>query len=130
MKEFNILVVDDSESLRNQLKVALEIFPNLNITEASTAYEALLKMQKAEEDLEPVNLVFLDINMPGISGVQLLEHLNKRQLIHEKPKFVIVSVESSQQNVMDAFDQGAIDFILKPYEYKRVQDIVKKLISN
>ncbi len=112
------LIVDDEGLARSRLKHILgDVDESLNVIEADNGKEALAKCN----DYEP-ELVFLDIRMPGISGMEVAQHLTA----YEKPPAVIFTT-AYNEFALDAFDANAIDYLLKPIRRERLKQALKKL---
>lgn len=109
------LIVDDERLARNDLKSMLGSFPNINIVgEASDAKSAA----KAIEQLNP-DVIFLDIQMPGQSGFDLLNTADTCAKV--------IFVTAFDEFALRAFEVNAIDYLLKPVNPKRLKDAVEKL---
>jgi len=103
----SILIVDDEKAARFGMKLALEK-DGYNVMEASDGIEAF-EIIKAKSP----SLIFLDINMPKINGIQVLEEINQMK---SPPMIVIVTAYGSEKVAVDAMKKGAYDYIAKPYE--------------
>lgn len=102
------LLVDDERLARAELRRLLAVHPQIEIVgEAAHAREAL----EALDSLQPA-LAFLDIQMPGMSGLQLAEH------IEERCQFVFCTAYDSF--AIDAFGLNALDYLVKPVEPERL----------
>lgn len=115
-KAVSALIVDDEAPMRDQLLARLrDVWPELIITgEASNGIDAV-DMARA---LKP-DIVFLDIRMPGQSGIDAARHLYSN--CH------IVFVTAYDQYALDAFEQGAMDYLLKPVTAERLQLTCERL---
>lgn len=109
-KTVRALIVDDESPMRDQLRARLyEVWPELVIAgEASNGIEAV-----SMADLHKPDIIFLDIRMPGQSGIEAARHLYNR--CH------IVFVTAYDQYAIDAFEQGAMDYLLKPVTADRLR---------
>ena len=103
----SILIVDDEKAARFGMKLALEK-DGYNVMEASDGIEAF-EIIKAKSP----SLIFLDINMPKINGIQVLGEINQME---NPPMIVIVTAYGSEKVAVDAMKKGAYDYIAKPYE--------------
>jgi len=111
-----VLVVEDEavalEDLRDSL---LEIDPSLEIVGVQTAMEALeLLGTRKSDETRRFDGVFLDIELPGMSGIQMLERLTK-------PLPPIVLVTAHAMSALDAFGRGVIGCLLKPVDQQRLR---------
>ena len=111
------LIVDDSRLARNELKRLLKDFDNVNIVgEAANVEEAIEKIAELKPDL-----VFLDIQMPGKSGFDLLEEL-------ESVPEIIFST-AYDEYALKAFEYNALDYLVKPVEKQRLAGAVSKVFD-
>lgn len=111
----NILIIDDNPIARSVLKKLCSQQPDLAVAgECATAEEAYGFLQK-----EAVDLLLLDIEMPGMTGIELVERLGKR-----RP--VIIFTTSKKEYATEAFDLNVADYIVKPVTPARfIQAIAK-----
>ncbi|MBC8033502.1 MAG: response regulator [Chitinophagaceae bacterium] len=109
------IIVDDERLARNELKKLLQEFPEIEIVgEAVNAGDAIEKIA----DLQP-ELVFLDIQMPGKTGFDMLAELDRAP--------VIIFTTAYDEYALKAFEVNALDYLLKPIDPKRLSDAVQKL---
>jgi|GEM_PF-1249788 excisionase family DNA binding protein len=106
-KSFKVLVVDDDQEIGYMFQRLLG-GPQTSVTIARDGYEAL-EMIKAE----PYNLIFLDVRLPGMDGVQTLEEIKK---LRPDSIVVMMSGYSVEEEIKRAMALGAQDFIAKPFE--------------
>jgi two-component system response regulator AtoC/two-component system nitrogen regulation response regulator NtrX len=111
-----ILIVDDEKAARFGMKLALEK-DGYQVVEASDGIGAF-DVIKAKSP----SLIFLDINMPKINGIQVLEEINQME---NPPMIVIVTAYGSEKVAVDAMKKGAYDYIAKPYEIDDLRLIAK-----
>lgn len=113
-----ILIVDDEVLLRAQLREALvTVWPDaLIVGEAGNGVAALAMIESVQPDL-----VFMDIQMPGLSGLDVVKNIG--------PGIQVVFVTAYDQYAINAFEEGAIDYILKPVEPARLLKTIKRLKS-
>jgi len=109
-----IFIVDDEPPARNRLKDLLadcaEQLPLTLVGEAGNGVEALDKLSEVHADV-----VLVDIRMPQMDGIELAQHLNK---LHKPP--VIVFTTAYDSYAVNAFEQRAIDYLLKPIRLGRL----------
>jgi|SRR5471030_2537716 two-component system LytT family response regulator len=110
------LIVDDEPIARRVLREELELFPEvLVVGEAGDGKEALQKIAKLRPDV-----VFLDLQMPVMSGFEVVRNLS------EPPLPVVVIVTAFDQHAIEAFEAGAIDYLLKPVSEARLRTAVER----
>jgi two-component system LytT family response regulator len=109
------IIIDDERLARNELKKLLQDFGEIEvIDEASNVQEGLEKIEQYNPDL-----IFLDIQMPGKTGFDLLEELERT------PKVIFTT--AYDEFALKAFEVNALDYLLKPVEPKRLSDAIQKL---
>jgi len=112
----NALLVEDEEFALEDLKDSLQgLMPSLDIHTARNASEAMEALQASQFDV-----IFLDIELPGMTGIQLLEQL-------EGPVPPVVLVTAHALHALDAFGLGVIECLLKPVDYNRLQRVLEKI---
>ncbi|HJO48653.1 MAG TPA: sigma-54 dependent transcriptional regulator [Candidatus Scalindua sp.] len=111
-----ILIVDDEKAARFGMKMALEKdgYKVIESSDGIAASEAIKTKKPA--------LVFLDINMPKVNGIQVLEEINQ---LENPPMIVIVTAYGSERVAVDAMKKGAYDYIAKPYEIDELRLIAR-----
>ncbi|MGI1659869.1 MAG: LytR/AlgR family response regulator transcription factor [Desulfitobacterium sp.] len=112
------LLVDDESPARKELRYLLQDYPDLQIIgEAANAIEALELINNLD-----YSVVFLDIDMPGLKGIDLA-----RQLKDKKDAPAIIFITAHEEFAVDAFCVNALDYLLKPINTKRLDQAIKKL---
>jgi two-component system response regulator AtoC/two-component system nitrogen regulation response regulator NtrX len=111
-----ILIVDDEKAARFGMKLALEK-DGYKVMEAADGIGAFDVIKSKSP-----SLIFLDINMPKINGIQVLEEINHME---NPPMIVIVTAYGSERVAVDAMKKGAYDYIAKPYEIDELRLIAK-----
>ncbi len=110
----NCIVVDDSKIARAAIKPLIAQFDFLNLVqECETPVEAFAYLKK-----EQVDLIFLDVEMPGMTGIELVKNL-------ENPPIVIL-ITSKKEYAAEAFDLNVADYLVKPLTLPRFMVAVNK----
>ncbi len=113
------LIVDDERLARSELRRMLEAFPRIDIVgEAVNAEEALQKIDELAPDL-----LFLDIQMPGKNGFELLSALEGRV-----PEVIFTT--AYDEYALKAFEFNALDYLLKPIDSQRLAEAIQKVDEN
>jgi two-component system LytT family response regulator len=109
------IIIDDERLARNELKKLLMDFPEIEVVaEGANANEGLEKIETMNPDL-----VFLDIQMPGKTGFDMLAELDKAPHV--------IFTTAYDEYALKAFEVNALDYLLKPVEPKRLADAIQKL---
>jgi len=110
------LIIDDERLARNELRRLLENFPKIEIVgEAANAAEALPMIDELEPDL-----LFLDIQMPGKNGFELLQSIEGKT-----PEVVFTT--AYDEYALKAFEFNALDYLLKPVELARLSEAIHRV---
>lgn len=114
------MIVDDEAPARSELRFLLEQTGKIgSINEASSVRSAIEMLMENR-----VDVVFLDISMPGASGIQLAEALHK---LKNPPAVVFVTAYSD--HAVEAFDVDATDYLMKPIEEARLDQAINKVLA-
>src|SRR5687767_3699070 len=112
------IIIDDERLARAELKKLLQEFPEVEVVdEAANAEEGINKIESQRPDL-----IFLDIQMPGKTGFDMLSDLEKT------PQVIFTT--AYDEFALKAFEVNALDYLLKPVEPKRLADAIQKLHFN
>jgi DNA-binding NtrC family response regulator len=115
-----ILVIDDERSIRNTFKDILE-FEKHMVTLAENGKQALEIIQ-----IHPFDLIFSDIKMPEMDGIELLGHFMEREI--EAP-VVMISGHGNIETAVECIKKGAFDFIVKPIDLNRLLITVRNALE-
>ena len=114
-----VLVVDDEQHARDELCYQLERFSHVEvIAQAGNGLEAIAAAERHEPDL-----VFLDIQMPGLSGFEVA----RRLLSREDSSPALVFVTAFDQHAIEAFEINAVDYLLKPVDAARLEQALGRV---
>jgi two-component system KDP operon response regulator KdpE len=107
----NVLIVDDERSIRLSLRTILANL-GFDIVEAARGEEALALVRMAQFDA-----VLLDINMPGMGGVEVCRLIRK---VSPRLPIIMLTVQGSEDRKVEALDSGADDYITKPFQLREL----------
>jgi DNA-binding NtrC family response regulator len=115
-----VLLVDDEEEFVETLAQRLEV-RDFEVTTALSGAEALERLELAE-----VDIVVLDLQMPGIDGIQVL-----RQIKEQKPliEVIMLTGHATVQTAIDGMKMGAFDFLIKPTETEELVEKINRAFS-
>ena len=117
MKRITVVVADDEDIARTFLAEILQRQEDIDVRSiCSDGYSALAHLSE-----EPADILFADISMPGMTGIDLVARL--AQL--EKPPFAVFTTAHAQY-ALTAFELGAVDYLLKPFGEQRVQRTLER----
>ena len=118
-----ILVVDDSSTMRQLIKMMLAKHASCNISEAVDGQDAFEKINGSSFDL-----ILTDINMPMMDGLKLVSMV-RRDEVHKDIPIVIITTEGAQEDRQRALSLGANAYITKPIQAPQVINTVKGLLG-
>lgn len=112
---YKAIIIDDERLARNELKKLLQEFPEVEVIgEAANAEEGIDKIESLSPDL-----IFLDIQMPGKTGFDMLTELDRAPHV--------IFTTAYDEFALKAFEVNALDYLMKPVETKRLADALHKL---
>jgi two-component system chemotaxis response regulator CheY len=121
----NVLIVDDSATIRKMVRRTMDIagLDFGEIYEASNGIEALAQLADHE-----IAVVVVDINMPTMNGIQLLQRMKDNKRLQHIP-IVIASTEGSQQRIDQMAEFGACAYVRKPFQPEQVRDALMPILG-
>ena len=125
LSHLKVLVADDHFLIRQFVRNALSDSKITDVQTAADGNEAIDLVQKAYEGGHSYDIVFLDWNMPTVSGLEVLTYFRGNP-DYAHTAFVMLTAESEQQNIMKAIKAGATSYIIKPVS---PADLAKKLFE-
>lgn len=120
-KMAKIMLVDDAAFMRMMIKNTLTQQGYTDIVEAQDGAEAVTKFDEENPDL-----VFMDITMPNMDGLQALKKIKET---HPDAKIVMCTAMGQETMVLDAIKSGAKDFIVKPFTPERIAETAQKFLG-
>jgi len=115
-RAMKVLIVDDEPIARQILREQLETIPAVEIAgEAESGPDALLRLGETSADV-----VFLDLHMPDLGGLGVARALRRDRLP------LVIFVTAYDRHALEAFETGAVDYLLKPVRHERLQAAVEK----
>ncbi|GBF50278.1 response regulator receiver domain protein [Leptospira ryugenii] len=117
----DILIIDDEEDILEILRVAIEFQSDIEIYFASNGEDGIRKTNLVKPDL-----ILLDVLMPGMDGLQVMDHLKNNQILKDIPVIFLTSrvLKSQTQTYLN---KGAIGFIEKPFAPLEILDKIQIL---
>jgi two-component system chemotaxis response regulator CheY len=118
-----ILVVDDSPTIRRMVIASLKSLRDVEFDEADNGLEAIERLA-----LAPVNLVFLDLNMPDIHGIEVIEFVRGHQIYSNIP-ICIVTTRGDEESRARALAAGANVYLTKPFTPQELVAQAERLLA-
>lgn len=119
-----ILIVDDSATMRRMLRAALRALPDVSFAEAGSGLEAIERLV-----LGPVAAMILDLNMPDMHGIEVLRFVRAQPAYRETP-VVILTTRDDEASRTAALEAGATLFLTKPFVPHDLATQVQELLGN
>jgi two-component system chemotaxis response regulator CheY len=119
-----ILVVDDSKVMRDMIVACLRAIPGATFVHATTGLEAIERLS-----LAPFDLMVLDVNMPDVGGIEVLEFVRGQDRLRSLPVLIVTTRgdDESKERVLRA---GASSFLAKPFQPEAIIAEVRALLPS
>jgi two-component system chemotaxis response regulator CheY len=114
----NVLLVDDSKTMRNIQKAALATLGAVTTSEAADGVEGMKAIAAAPA---PFDLILVDWNMPNMNGLEMVQAVRKTD---RRTPIIMVTTEGEKERVIEAIKAGASNYVLKPF---KTEDFVAKI---
>jgi two-component system chemotaxis response regulator CheY len=119
-----VLIVDDSKVMREMVVACLRAHGELQFTHAASGLEAIERLS-----LKPFDLVVLDLNMPDIGGIEVVEFVRAQDQLRRLP-VIVVTTRGDEASRSRALDAGASRFMTKPFTPEALLAEVRALLGS
>ena len=123
MQTKNLLIVDDSRMVRKIISVSLKGEQQFKLYEAASGLEALDKLLETE-----IDLIFTDINMPNMDGLELIKRCKEDEMFQNIP-IIVISTEDGVEDRERAMELGAAGFVSKPLDKQSILEITNSMLG-
>ena len=123
MTEYNVLIVEDSPTMRQLIAFALKRIRGVRIVEANDGVDGLKKLSS-----ERFDLILTDINMPIMDGLKLVS-LVRNDANYKSIPIVVITTEGAQEDRERALALGANDYITKPIQPTKILEVARNLLK-
>jgi CheY-like chemotaxis protein len=122
-----ILVIDDSVLLQRFHETALKAYDrcDVQVLLASDGQEGLTRLHEHAD----IDLILLDINMPGMTGLEFLRRLRSDSVFHDS-KVILQSTEDHQEDIQRGMEAGATAYLTKPFTVEKLYEILDEVLAN
>lgn len=120
MKVFSCIIIDDDPQAVELLVECIQLSPYLTLIKFYT--DPIIAQREIAQFEKPIDILFTDVEMPGLSGLELAGTINKQVNC-------LVLVSSHLQYALEGYNVNAQQFISKPFDYKKFEKIMANLIS-
>ncbi|HVG12753.1 MAG TPA: LytTR family DNA-binding domain-containing protein [Flavisolibacter sp.] len=115
---YNCLVVDDEPIARKIIKTYIDEMPFLTLAAECINAVSAINQLRVHND---IHIIFLDINMPNLSGLQLLKII--------QPKQPVIFTTAYAEHAIESYELNAVDYLLKPFSFERFSKAVYKAVN-
>lgn len=122
-KTNNILVVDDSPTMRRMVITSLASLRKVKSSQAGSGLEAIERLA-----MEPVDLMVLDLNMPDMHGMEVIDFVRRHQSYRNIP-IVVLTTKGEEASRSQALEAGATRYLTKPFDPRQLADVVGSLLK-
>ena len=119
----HVLVVDDSSTMRRMVLSSLRALPDVQFQEAGTGLEAIERLS-----LGPVHLMIVDLNMPDMHGLEVVQFVRGHPAFKAIP-IIVLTTRGDEDSRSDALAGGASLYLTKPFEPKALAAAVGELLA-
>lgn len=123
MAQLNVAIADDNERMLNILGEIIESDSELNLVGKANNGEEMYDIIRKEEP----DVVLLDLIMPKLDGLSVMELVGKDENVKKRPDFIVVTAIGQERITEDAFEKGASYYILKPFHNETVIQRIKNI---
>ena len=124
MEKLNVAIADDNERMVDLLSTLVKGDKELELVGQAVDGQEIYKIIKEKEP----DVVLLDIIMPKMDGITVMEKLNEDPSVRKRPAFIIISAVGQERIIEDAFRLGACYYIMKPFDSKEMVARVKAVL--
>ena len=119
----DVIIVDDSPTMRMLVAFALRKYVGLEIREAGNGVEALEVLAR-----KPTDLMVVDINMPEMNGLELIKAVRSDPDNADLP-IIVITTEGSDDDIRRGLQAGATEYLVKPFQPQKLHSILDRLMS-
>lgn len=128
MKNIKILLCDDMIMIRSLVKKSLTDLGYNNVFEAADGKQALDLINQEHTKKAPFDLVFMDWNMPNMTGIEVIQTCKNNPELENIP-FIMISAERDHKNIVHALNAGVVDYIMKPFSPAVLSGKISKIVG-
>ena len=123
MEKLNVAIADDNERMVDLLSTLVKGDKELELVGQAADGQEIYKIIKEKEP----DVVLLDIIMPKMDGITVMEKLNEDPSVRKRPAFIIISAVGQERIIEDAFRLGACYYIMKPFDHEMLLNRIQSL---
>lgn len=127
--QIKILIVDDFDMIRALIRESLKEIGYTNLTEGEDGLDGYEKILASQKEGNPFDLIFIDWNMPRMTGIEVIEKCKADESLRQLP-FIMISTEREQKSVVTALRTGASDYIVKPFSSAQIYRKISRIFES
>lgn len=127
--QLKILIVDDFDMIRALIRESLKEIGYTNLTEGEDGLDGYEKILASQKEGNPFDLIFIDWNMPRMTGIEVIEKCKADESLRQLP-FIMISTEREQKSVVTALRTGASDYIVKPFSSAQIYRKISRIFES
>ena len=124
MGKLNVAIADDNERVVQSLTEVIEQDENLHLVGKAANGKDIYELIRQKQP----DVVLVDLIMPKLDGLMVIQKVNTDETIQKKPEFIVMSVAGSERLTEDAFRQGASYYLMKPLDYTAVTGQIRNVM--
>ncbi|MGJ8639184.1 MAG: response regulator [Opitutaceae bacterium] len=126
MKKIKILLVEDSPAYQDVVAFGLSDEPDIDVTGQFTTADAALRNLKKLTDADKPDVILLDLNMPGISGLQAIPQFKESA---PSTEIIVLTESDKESDILSAIRSGAVGYLLKECSLDQITDGIRTVMS-
>lgn len=128
-RKLRVLIVDDSENLREVVKDFISNHYACDFIEAGDGEEAEQRLQESHAFDEPIDVIFLDWMMPKVDGITFLKKIRAIEAFKTNPYIIMLTAETYSEQISACFSFGVNFYLTKPFTEKDVVSAIEEVLD-
>ena len=123
MEQVNVAIADDNERILDLLEEIINMDKELHVVGKAKNGEEMCQIIRNKQP----DVVLLDLIMPKMDGLTVMEQVNKQEFVDKRPYFIVLTAVGQEKITEDAFNKGANYYIMKPFNHTILLDRIKSI---
>lgn len=121
-----IFIADDSEIVRSVVVKSLSLYDEFATEKLITAENGKIALEKIKTSIPEIKLYILDVNMPEMSGIELVKEIRK---LDANNPIIMLTTETHRTKMLEAKENGATGWVVKPFETEKFIQVLRSLLK-